>query len=101
MISPHPLQRRDMPRYLIERELPGAGQLTADELKGVAEKSNAVLAGMGGRVHWVQSFITDDAITCVYDAENADAVREHASTGGFPCNTVREVGAIIDPTTGL
>jgi hypothetical protein len=90
-----------MPRYLIERELPGAGQLTADELKGVAEKSNAVLAGMGGRAHWVQSFVSENAITCVYDADSADAVREHASLGGFPCTAIREVGAVIDPTTGL
>lgn len=89
-----------MPRYLIDRELPGAGKLSADELRGIAAKSNDVLAGMGGRAHWVQSFVTDDAITCVYDADNPDAVREHASIGGFPCNNIREVGAVIDPTTG-
>ncbi|MGN6160123.1 MAG: DUF4242 domain-containing protein [Marmoricola sp.] len=89
-----------MPRYLIERELPGAGNLSAEELQGIAAKSNSVLAGMSGRAQWVQSYVTDDAITCVYVAESADAVREHAAAGGFPCTNVREVGVVIDPTTG-
>jgi hypothetical protein len=89
-----------MPRYLIDRPLPGAGTLSREELHDIAEKSNSVLAGMGGRAHWVQSFVTDDAITCVYDAESPEAVREHALAGGFPCDNVREIGAVIDPTTG-
>jgi len=89
-----------MPRYLIEREIPGAGRLTADELHAISEKSNQVLAGMAGRAQWVHSFVTDDAITCVYLAENAEAVREHADCGGFPATTIREVGTVIDPTTG-
>jgi hypothetical protein len=89
-----------MPRYLIERELPGAGQLTADDLHGIAKKSNEVLAGMGGRAHWVESYVTDDAITCVYIADNAETVREHATCGGFPVTTIREVGRVIDPQTG-
>lgn len=89
-----------MPRYLIEREIPGAGRLTADELHAISEKSNQVLAGMAGRAQWVHSYVTDNAITCVYLAENADAVREHADCGGFPVSTIREVGTVIDPTTG-
>ena len=89
-----------MPRYLIERELPGAGTLTADELHGIAKKSNEVLAGMGGRAHWVESYVTDDAITCVYIADSPEAVREHAAAGGFPVTGIREIGRVIDPLTG-
>ena len=89
-----------MPRYLIERELPGAGTLTADELHGIAKKSNEVLAGMSGRAHWVESYVTDDAITCVYIADNPEAVREHAAAGGFPVTQIREIGRVIDPLTG-
>ena len=89
-----------MPRYLIERELPGAGKLTADELQGISKKSNEVLAGMGGRAHWVQSYVTDNAITCVYIADSPEAVREHALAGGFPVTEIREIGTVIDPMTG-
>ncbi|MCU1593252.1 MAG: hypothetical protein JWO12_644 [Frankiales bacterium] len=89
-----------MPRYLIERELPGAGKLSADELHAISKKSNEVLAGMGGRAEWVQSYVTDDAITCVYVADSPEAVREHAAAGGFPCTDVREIGTVIDPATG-
>jgi hypothetical protein len=89
-----------MPRYLVERELPGAGRLTADELHAISAKSNQVLAGMAGRAQWVHSYVTDDAITCVHLAENADAVREHADCGGFPVTTIREVTTVIDPATG-
>ena len=89
-----------MPRYLIERELVGAGRLTTDELHGIAEKSNQVLAGMAGRAQWVQSYVTDNAITCVYIAESPEAVREHAAAGGFPVTEIRQVGAVIDPATG-
>lgn len=89
-----------MPRYLIERTLPGAGALTAAQLHGIAEKSNEVLAGMSGRAQWVQSYVTGDAITCVYVAESPEAVREHAAAGGFPCDNIREVSSVIDPTTG-
>jgi hypothetical protein len=88
-----------MPRYLIERELPGAGKLTADDLRGISKKSNEVLAGMGGRAHWVESYVTDEAITCVYIADNAETVREHATCGGFPVTTIREIGSVIDPQT--
>ena len=88
-----------MPYYLIERELPGAGQLTQDELQGISQTSNDVLSGMAGRAQWVQSYVTDDAITCLYVADGPDSVREHASAGGFPCTNVRRVDQIINPTT--
>lgn len=89
-----------MPRYLIERDLPGAGRLTPEQLYEISAQSNKVLAGMGGRAQWVQSYVTRDAITCVYLAENEAAVREHADCGGFPVTTVRQVGSVIDPVTG-
>jgi hypothetical protein len=86
-----------MPRYLIERELPGAGQLTDEEIQGISQKSNEVLSSMAGRAQWVQSYVTDNAITCVYIAESPEAVREHAAAGGFPVTDVREIGRVIDP----
>ena len=89
-----------MPKYVIERDLPGAGALSADELQGISEKSNNVLAEMGGDVQWLHSYVADDKIFCVYVAPNEDRVREHASRGGFPANAVRPVSAVIDPTTG-
>jgi len=89
-----------MPRFLVERAIPGAGALTPDQLRGISATSNHVLAGMGGRAQWVHSYVTDDAITCVYLADSADAVREHAECGGFPVTTIRQVGSVIDPTTG-
>lgn len=88
-----------MPRYLIERELPGAGSLTAEELRGVAQKSCGVLRELGPDVQWVQSYVTDDKITCIYLAPDEESVREHARRGGFPANRVLEVRAIIDPMT--
>lgn len=88
-----------MPRYLIDRELPGAGQLSDADLQGIAQKSNAVLAGMAGRAQWVESYVTDDAITCVYVADSPEAVREHASAGGFPVSSIRRISQVIDPTT--
>jgi hypothetical protein len=87
-----------MPRFLIERRIPGAGSLGREQLRGIAAQSNTVLAGMGGRAQWVHSYVTDDAITCIYVAEDADAVREHAECGGFPVTTVRQVRTMIDPT---
>jgi hypothetical protein len=86
-------------RYLIERTIPGAGRLSDDELKAIAQKSNEVLGGMAPRAQWVQSFVTDDAIFCVYLAEDEAAVREHGDCGGFPVDVVREVRVVIDPTT--
>lgn len=88
-----------MPRYLIERELPGAGSLSDEDIQAISLRSNEVLSGMAGRAQWVQSYVTGDAITCVYIADSAESVREHAAAGGFPCTDVREVGRVIDPTT--
>ena len=88
-----------MPKFLIERELPGAGQLTRDELMAISQKSCGVLEQLGPQIQWVQSFVTGDKITCVYIAPNADMVREHARLGGFPANRVEEITAVIDPTT--
>ena len=89
-----------MPKYVIERELPGAGSLTADELHAISAKSNQVLAGMSPRAKWLQSYVTTDKIYCVYVAENEAAVREHAVAGGFPANSVSQVSTIIDPSSG-
>jgi hypothetical protein len=86
--------------YVIERDLPGAGDLTDPELHTIATKSNAVLADMAPRVQWVQSYVTADKIYCVYRAVDADAVRDHARCGGFPANVVAEVRSFFDPTTG-
>lgn len=88
-----------MPKYVIERKLPGAGDLSTDELRAIAQRSNEVLAGLGGRAQWLQSYVTDDKLFCVYIAADADVVREHARQGSFPCDEVREVRAIIDPAT--
>ena len=89
-----------MPRYVIERELPGAGQLNDDEICGISQKSNAVLAELGGDVQWEHSYVTGDKIFCVYIAPDESRVREHATRGGFPANAVLEVTRGIDPTTG-
>ena len=89
-----------MPKYVIERDLPGAGSLSADDLKGISAKSVEVLSGMNGRAQWLESYVTDDKLFCVYIADDAAAVEEHAKAGGFPCNDVREILTMIDPTTG-
>ena len=88
-----------MPRFLIERNLPGAGRLTPDELQGISQKSCSVLSELGPQIQWVQSYVTDDKIYCVYIAPSAELVREHARRGGFPANVVSEIRAGIDPTT--
>ena len=88
-----------MPKYVIEREIPNAGKLTAQELQGISQKSCGVLQKLGPQVQWVESFVTDDKIYCVYIAPNEQMVREHASQGGFPANSVAQVRRIIDPTT--
>jgi len=88
-----------MPKYLIEREIPGAGNLTPDELTAISQKSCGVLQEMGPQVQWVQSYVTGDRITCVYIAPNEELVREHARQGGFPADRVEQIKAIIDPTT--
>jgi hypothetical protein len=88
-----------MPKYVIEREIPGAGSLTASELQGISAKSCGVLQDLGPTIQWVQSYVTDDKIYCVYIAPNEALVREHARQGGFPANKVSEVRTTIDPTT--
>lgn len=91
-----------MPKFVIERDIPGAGALSQSELKGISSKSNSVLAEMnrsGKDVQWVESFVTPDKLYCVYNALNEAAVREHATRGGFPANSVARVTQVIDPTT--
>jgi hypothetical protein len=88
-----------MPKFVIERELPGAGKLSTAELQGIARKSCGVLSEMGPQVQWQQSYVTGDKIYCVYIAANAELVREQAKRGGFPCNRVEQVSTTIDPTT--
>lgn len=88
-----------MPKYVIEREIPGAGKLTPEQLKGISQTSCGVLNKLGPQIQWVHSYVTDDKIYCVYNAPNEELVREHASQGGFPANSVSKVLAIIDPTT--
>lgn len=88
-----------MPKFVIEREIPGAGKLTPAELKGISQKSCGVLREMGPEIQWVHSYVTDNKIYCVYIAPNEAAVREHAQKGGFPANSVAQVRSVIDPTT--
>ncbi len=88
-----------MPKYLIERTIPGAGSLSPEELRSVSEKSCDVLREMGGDVQWNESFVTGDKLFCVYVAPNEERVREHAHRGGFPADAVLRVSAVIDPTT--
>ena len=88
-----------MPKFVIEREIPGAGKLAKPELQAISQKSCGVLQSMGPQIQWVQSYVTDDKVYCVYVAPNADTVREHAKKGGFPANVVSRVRTIIDPTT--
>lgn len=88
-----------MPRFLIERELPGAGSLSKDELHAISQKSCGVLQQMGPAIQWVESYVTGDKIYCVYIAPNAEMVQEHARQGGFPANKISEIKNVIDPTT--
>ena len=88
-----------MPKYLIERELPGAGKLSSADLKAISQKSCSVLHNLGPQIQWVQSYVTDDKIYCVYIAPNAEMVKQHAEQGGFPANRISEVKVGIDPTT--
>ncbi len=88
-----------MPKFVIEREIPGAGDLSGQELQAISQKSCGVLQNMGPQIQWVQSYVTGDKIYCVYIAPNEEMVREHAEQGGFPANRVSEVKSVIDPTT--
>ena len=88
-----------MPKFVIEREIAGAGSLTADQLKSISQKSCSVLQGMGPQIQWIQSYVTDNKLYCVYVAPNEEVIQEHARRGGFPANHVSQVKTIIDPTT--
>jgi hypothetical protein len=95
----HIQKRNTMPKYVIEREIPGAGKFTPEQLKGISQTSCGVLSKMGSQIQWVHSYVTTDKIYCVYIAPNEEMVREHARQGGFPANVVTEISAIIDPVT--
>jgi hypothetical protein len=89
-----------MPKYVIERELPGAGALGAEELKAISQKSNQVIASLGPDITWLTSYVTDDKIYCVYTAPDTDIIMEHARCGGFPADRISKVREVIDPSTG-
>lgn len=88
-----------MPKFVIEREIPGAGNLTAEQLKGISQTSCGVLNKMGPQIQWVHSYVTGNKIYCIYNAPNEEVVREHAKQGGFPANAVNKVHTVIDPVT--
>jgi cell division inhibitor SulA len=88
-----------MPKFLIEREIPGAGSLSSQELQNISQTSCGVLQKMGPQIQWLQSYVTGDKIYCVYIAPNEEMIREHARQGGFPANRVSEIKSVIDPTT--
>ena len=88
-----------MPKYIIEREIPGAGSLTAQDLQGISQKSCGILNDMGPKIQWVESYVTDDKICCVYIAPDEATVRAHAEQGGFPANRISQIKTMIDPTT--
>jgi hypothetical protein len=91
-------EKLTMNRYIIERNIPGAGKLSQQELSAIAAKSNAVLRELGHDVQWIESFVTGDKLYCIYIAKNAELVREHARLGGFPADVVNEVRTVVDPT---
>jgi hypothetical protein len=88
-----------MPKYVIERDIPGAGKLNGSDLQGISAKSCSVLNELGPSIQWVHSYVTDDKIYCIYNAPSEELVREHAKRGGFPANRISQVREIIDPTT--
>jgi hypothetical protein len=88
-----------MPKYVIERELPGAGKLSREQLQSISQKSCSVLRNLGPQIQWVQSYVTDDKIYCVYVAPSEEIIRQHAQQGGFPANRISAVRMVIDPTT--
>lgn len=88
-----------MPKYVIERDIPGAGNLSTEELQAISQRSCSVLKGLGPQIQWVQSYVTDNKVYCVYIAPDEEIIREHANQGGFPANKISEVKTVIDPTT--
>jgi Protein of unknown function (DUF4242) len=92
-------EERTVPKFVIERDIVGAGKLPKGELQAISQKSCGVLHGMGPKIQWVQSYVTDDKIYCVYVAPDEETVRSHAQKGGFPANVVARVRSVIDPTT--
>lgn len=88
-----------MPKFIIERDIPGAGRMTPADLQAVSQRSCAVLRELGPRAQWIESYVTDDKLYCVYIADDAEAIKEHAAQGGFPANRISEIRAIIDPAT--
>lgn len=88
-----------MPKYLIEREIPGAGRLSAADLKAISQKSCAVLESLGPKIQWIESYVTGDKVYCIYLAPNEEMVREHARKGGFPANKISEIATVISPAT--
>lgn len=88
-----------MPQYVIEREIPGAGDLSGDDLQGISKKSCSILKDMGTGIEWVHSYVTGDKVYCVYNADNEELIKQHAETGGFPANSIAEVKNIISPKT--
>ncbi len=88
-----------MPKYVIEREVPGAGNMSVTDLQGISQKSCSVLGKLGPQIQWVQSYVTDNKIYCIYIAPNEEIIREHAKQGGFPANSISEIKTVIDPTT--
>ena len=88
-----------MPKYLIEREIPGAGKMSASDLRAISQRSCAVIRNLGPDVQWVESFVTDDKVYCIYIASDAEIIRKHAEQGGFPANRISEIKGIIDPAT--
>jgi hypothetical protein len=89
-----------MPKYVIERDLPGAGDLSTQQLREISQKSNKVIADLGPEIHWLHSYVTDDKLYCVYVAPDEDIILEHARCGGFPANKVTKLATMIDPSTG-
>ena len=92
-------EKPQMKTFLIEREIPNAGELTAEQLKGISQKSNAVLSQMGEGIEWIHSYVTENKVYCVYKAENKEAIKTHADKGGFPANKISELSTTINPST--
>jgi hypothetical protein len=88
-----------MPKYIIEREIPGAGSLTVQDLQGISQKSCSILGNIGPKIQWLESYVTEDKVYCVYIAPDEASIKEHAEKGGFPANRISRVNTIIDPTT--